>query len=80
MSIPEDFLKVKHNSFRGKQYLLSKRFIFINQGHNQNSRLLKLTVILTVKSHQPGKEILAKVNEKFHWVSRENTIILAPLK
>jgi ASC-1-like (ASCH) protein len=40
-----------------------------------------LTRALRIKSYQLGKEIPAKANEeKFHYIHKENTIILTPLK
>lgn len=61
-TITPDFPKVKHNDFRGKHYLLCKRFIFINQRHKTKLRLLKVNLNVD-NSYQPGKEIPAKANE-----------------
>lgn len=39
------------------------KVIFMNQRHKPKRRLLKLTMILIIKSYQSGKIIPAKANE-----------------
>lgn len=49
------------NDFRGKQYFLCKSHIY--ERHKSKLRLLKLFMILIIKSYQSGKEIATKANE-----------------
>lgn len=53
------FQKLKHNDFRGKHYSVKDLYLSIKGTKNYS----KLTLVLTIKSYEPGKEIPAKANE-----------------
>lgn len=57
---PADFLKVNLNMIileENNIYCVKVLYLFINQRHKPKLSLIKLTIILTIKSYQLGKEI-----------------------